>query len=87
MIEHAYLMTKYVEENHLLEPNQSAYCANYSTETVILKVKADILHAMDKQEVPCLVLLDLSTAFNTIDHQILLECLENHFGITGLALH
>ena len=50
VIEHcaAYLITKYIEGNHLLEPNQSAYHANHSTETVILKVKADILHAMDK---------------------------------------
>ena len=78
MIEHCavYLMTKYIEENHLLEPNQSTYHANHSTETVILKVKAEILHAVDKQEVSCLVLLDLSAAFNTIDLHILLECLE-----------
>ena len=79
-------MTKHIEENHLLESNQSAYCANHSTETVILKVKADILHAMDKQEVSCLVLLDLSAAFDTIDHLILFKHLENHSGITGVAL-
>ena len=83
----AYLMTKYIEEYHLLEPNQSVLHANHSTETVILKVKSDILHAMDKQEVSCLVLHDLSAAFDTLDHQIFLECLENHFGITGLALN
>ena len=88
VIEHcaAYLMTKHIEENHLLESNQSAYHANHSTETVILKVKADILHAMDKQEVSCLVLLDLSAAFDSTDHLILLKHLENHFGIIGVAL-
>ena len=53
----AYQMTKYIEENHLLESNQSADHANHSTETVILKVMADILHVMDKQEVSCLVCL------------------------------
>ena len=80
-------MTKHIEENCLLESNQSAYHANHSTETVILKVKADILHAMDKQEeVSCLVLLDLSAVFDTIDHQILLKYLENHFGITGIEM-
>ena len=82
-----YLMTKYIVENHILKPNKSAYHANHSTESVILKVKADILHAVDKQEVSCLVLHDLSAAFDTIDHQILLEHLENHFGIAGLALN
>ena len=88
VIEHcaAYLMTKHIEENHLLESYQSAYHANHSTETVILKVKADILHAMDKQEVSCLVLLDLSAAFDTIDYLILFKHLKNHFGITGVAL-
>ena len=35
----------------------------------------------------CLVLLDLPAAFNTIDHHVLLECLENYFGIPGLALN
>ena len=79
-------MTKHIEENHLLESNQSAYCANHCTETVILKVKANILHAMDKQQQSCLVLVDLSAVFDTIDHQILFKHLENHFGITGMEL-
>ena len=80
-------MTKYIEENHLLERNQSASHANDSTETVIFKVKTYILHAVDKQEVSCLVLLDLSAAFNTTDHHILLKHLENHFGISGSVLN
>ena len=89
VIEHcaAYLMTKYIEKKHLLEANQSPYHANHSTKTVILKVKADILLARDKHEVSHLVLLDLSAVFNTIDHHILLECLEDHFDIYGSALN
>ncbi len=41
---------------------------------------------MDRQEVTLLVLLDLSTAFDTIDHDIMINLLENDFGITDQAL-
>ena len=69
-----------------MEANQSAYCSHHSTETTLLKVKADILRAMDNQEVVCLVLLDLSAAFNTVNHDILIARLRDRFGIGGIAL-
>ena len=56
------------------------------TETALLKVKNDILLNMNKQHVTLLVLLDLSAAFDTIDHCILLERLKSVFGIRGTAL-
>ena len=76
----------HIHANNLTEPPQSAYKSYHSTETALLKVKADILKLMDNQEVTCLVLLDLSAAFHTVDHKILLNWLENHFGIKGMAL-
>ena len=60
----------------MCEPFQSAYRANYSTETALLKVKADLLDAMDGKEVVCLILLDLSVAFDTVSHDILLNHLQ-----------
>ena len=69
-----------------MEPLQSAYNSYHSAETALLKVKADILKAMDNQKVTCLVLLDLSAAFDMVDHKILLERLENYFGINSIAL-
>ena len=76
----------HIHANNLMELLQSAYKSCHSTETALFKVKADILKVMDNQEVTCLVLLDLSAAFNTVDHKILLNWLDNHFGIKGMAL-
>ena len=52
-----------------------------------LKVQNDILLSMDRQEVTLLVLLDLSAAFDTIDHNLLLDLLQSDFGVIGSALH
>jgi hypothetical protein len=65
---------------------QSAYRTGHSTETALLKVHNDIMCSMDQQRVSLLVLLDLSAAFDTVDHQVLLRRLEVSFGITGTAL-
>ncbi len=73
-------------ENGLKEVMQSAYSEHHSTETALLKVQSDILAAMDKQQVVLLVLLDLSAAFDTIDHKILLNRLSDRCGIKGKAL-
>ena len=76
-----------ITTNNLMEPMQSAYRAGHSTETVLIKVKADILNAIDNREVVCLVLLDLSAAFDMINHLILLERLKIMFGLTGAVIN
>ena len=73
----------YTKENNIMEPNQSAYCQHFSTKTSVLTVCADILKAMDKQEITCPILLDLLAVFDTIDHEILPRRLEKRFGIKG----
>ena len=69
-----------------LPPGQSAYRPFHSTETALLKVQSDILLSMDDQKVTLLVMLDLSAAFDTIEHSILLETLGSGFGVGGTAL-
>ena len=72
--------------NDLLPKLQSAYRRCNSTETALLKIYKDILLSMNQQYVTLLVLLDLSAAFDTVDHSILLEHLTKSFGISSKAL-
>ena len=65
---------------------QSAYCKYHSTETALLRMRNDILVSMNKQQVTLLVFLDLSAAFDTVDHDILLRRLEYKFGIKDQAV-
>ena len=72
---------------HSLYPEfQSAYRKNHSTETAFVRVTNDILMKMNTQEVTLLVMLDLSAAFDTVNHNILLTRLNEELGICGLAL-
>ena len=77
----------YLNEHDLLPSLQSAYRQHHSTETALLKVKNDILMNMENQKVTLLVLLDLSAAFDTVDHRILLDRLQFDCGISGSALN
>ena len=78
-------------EDHLVQNNlhayfQSAYRKFHSTETALLKVQNDILRALDENSAVVLVLLDLSAAFDTIDHNTLLRRLEDHYQLSGKGL-
>eukprot|EP00914_Ancora_sagittata_P010448 GHVO01020142.1.p2 GENE.GHVO01020142.1~~GHVO01020142.1.p2 ORF type:complete len:141 (+),score=18.25 GHVO01020142.1:139-561(+) len=77
---------RHLMQNDLLDPLQSAYRAGHSTETAMLKIKTDIDIILDGGDAALLVLLDLSAAFDTIDHSILLERLEMNVRIGGAAL-
>ena len=79
-------LTDYMTENNLHEHLQSAYKPGHSTETALVKVQNDILTSIDQHGVVILVMLDLSAAFDTIDHDILFSRMENTLGITGQAL-
>ena len=69
-----------------MEPYQSGYREHFSTETVLLKVKSDILEAINKKEIMCLIMLDLSAAFDSLEHSLILTRLKYQFGITDTCL-
>ena len=79
-------LVDHVIHNGLSEKFQSVYRASHSTETASTWVRNDILLNMDNQRSTCLVLLNLSAPFDTLDHVTLLNCLEKRFKITGVVL-
>ena len=79
-------LNEYCVKNELHEVFQSAYKLCHSAETALLRVQNDILQSLDKRELVILALLDLSAAFDTIGHDILLLRLEQWFGASGNAL-
>lgn len=76
----------YLKESNLLPSLQSAYRQYHSTETAVLKVISDILSALDAGNLAILALLDLSAAFDSIDHSTLLQRFRVSYGIDGTVL-
>ena len=77
---------RYLKDNNLCEPLQSAYRAFHSTETALVKIQNDILQFIDNNKRVLLVLPVLCAAFETIDFDILLNRLEHMFGLLGTVL-
>ena len=78
-------LTEYLNQNNLTNSFQSAYTKFNSTETTLLTLHDYIIRAIS-QQVTGLYLLDLSAAFDTIDHSILLQRLKSWFGINNTVL-
>ena len=76
----------HLEDASLHEIFQSAYKKGHSTETALTRIHNDILRAIDDGECVILVLLDLSAAFDTVDHDVLITRLKHRFEISGKAL-
>ena len=74
-------MESYLSAAGLLPRHQSAYRKGHSTETALVKVCSDLIGMMDAGEQALLALLDLSSAFDTVDHDILLTRLSRSFGV------
>ena len=81
-------LQSHVDTHLLLPPNQSAYRRGHSTETALLRVFSDLISALDchADNQSVLAVLDMTAAFDTVDHSILLQRLERSYGISGNAL-
>ena len=79
-------LNAYLQSNNLLAPLQSAYRQHHSTETAVLKIASDVFDSADNSHITLLALLDLSAAFDTVDHNILLQRLRHTYGIGGAVL-
>ena len=77
---------KHLDKYKLLPPSQSAYRKRHSTETSLLKVNNDILTALNEGKCTLLVKLDISAAFDTVNHEMLLQRYSALFGLSDTVL-
>ena len=79
-------ISKFKSDNKIGEPLQSAYKEKHSTETAIIWIFDQMLWQLNDNNAVLLTLLDLSAAFDTVDHSILLDQLRITQGISSDAL-
>ena len=76
-------MTSYIEKHNLLCPSQYGFHKGHSTQHAILDIINDVQTNMNQRLLPCGVFIDLKNAFDTVDHEILLNK-PNHYGFHGI---
>ena len=79
-------LTNYLNANGLLPASQSGFRRDHSTETLLIRLLSDIYGAMDRSQVTLLALFDVSAAFDSVDHDILLLRLSTSFGLSSKPL-
>ena len=79
-------LLEHIRVHNLDNPYQSAYKAGRSSETALLSIKNEVQLSLSRGEPTALVLLDMSAAFDSINHSTLLSCLHVWFGVGGSVL-
>ena len=79
-------LVTYLDTHRLLPATQSGFRRGHSTETDTIRVLSDLLDSVDRGDTAVLVLLDLTAAFDTVNHEILLKRLQVTFGVDNTSL-
>jgi len=79
-------LSTYLDTHRLLPATQFGFRRGHSTETATIRILSDLLDSVDRGDTAVLVLLDLTAAFDTVDHEILLKRLQVTFGVDDVAL-
>src|SRR6218665_1167232 len=79
-------LISYLDANEMFPSNQSGFRRNHSTETLLLRLLSDFYSAMDRGHVTLLALFDVSSAFDSVDHSILIQRLTTSFGLVDQPL-
>ena len=79
-------LVPYLQTTNKYAKNNSAYTENMSTETLLCKIHSDIMTSFDSQSLTLMVLLDISAAFDTVNHSKIIHILQNRFNITAAPL-
>ena len=79
-------LNRHNEQYQLMPSYQSAYQQHHSCKTSLLKLTNHILWSVEDQNITAALALDISAAFDMVDHDILLQVLKNQYGIDGKAL-
>ena len=79
-------LDQYLKLNNLLDEGQTAYSKHNSTETALISVQNHILINMDEGKATVLVMLDLSAAYDTVQHKCFIQRLANYYGFADTAL-
>src|SRR6218665_2087223 len=82
----SFQLFSYLDSNNLIPSSQSGFRKGHSTESLLLRLLSDIYGAIDKSQLIFLALFDVSAAFDSVDHVLLLKRLSVSFGISGLPL-
>ena len=79
-------LSNFLFSNNLLPPTQSGFQPSHSAETCLLKISYDVFLAYDSGKLSLLLSLDSTSAFDNVDHSLLLQHLNSSFGISGFSL-